>query len=427
MNPTRCTSRPRTIRSFPALLLAAALLAPGCASTEEDQLTLAQVEDAAFHERFEEAVRLADQLRAKHPEDREVAEAHRLATVGYYLERGRRATFQEADLEALDWFRDALEIAPENPLVQEWIRKTRNKVATRWLRKAQEAYASDDLPAALEAYRQALDFKPNDESALQGLAKLTILVNYRDGLGVQYYNDGVRALADYWLQQARRGFSVSKKFLPENERAERRITEVDILLSNQRVAVADGLERQGLYAGALNEYGLALALDPGNQEAELGIARLADEAAAAQFLREAQMKVHRAEFDQANELLDEGEKLTKVQGDLFQQTREEIVTARLQRIYDSALNLEHDQLYEEAIAGYGQLLEQADFFKDSRTRKETLESYVEQAGAYYEEAMEQTDPELKLLSLRAIAGFWPEYKDIPLQIKTLEKQVGPRE
>ena len=41
--------------------------------------------------------------------------------------------------------------------------------------------------------------------------------------------------------------------------------------------------------------------------------------------------------------------------------------------------------------------------------------------------MQQTDPELKILSLRAIEGFWPEYKDIQLQIKTLEKQVGSRD
>jgi len=424
MSPNRPPSRLRPFRPLPALLLAGALLAPGCASTAEGDTALARIEDAAQHGRFEEAVRLADQLRAERPEDERAAEAHRLATVGLYLDRGREATFADEDLEALAWFRDALEIAPENLLIGEWIRKTRNKIATGWMRAAQEHYASEEFEEALEAYHRALEYNPDDQGALEGLGQLTILVNYRNGLGVQYYNDGVRALSGYWLQQAKRGFTATRKYLPENDRAERRITEVDTLLAGQRVVVADGLEAGGFYAGALNEYRLALVLDPGSEEAKAGIERLTDEAAAAQFLREARMKIHRGEFDRAIELLDEGEELTEVQKELFRATREEISDARLQRLYDAALNHEHDQRYEEAIQGYAHLLGEVDFFKDARARMETLESYVAEAAGYYEEASNETDPAQKLLSLRAIEGFWPEYRDIRLQIKTLEKKLG---
>lgn len=424
MNPNRRSSRLRPFRPLPALLLAGALFAQGCASSAERDTTLARIEDAAHHGRFEEAVRLADQLRAERPGDERAVEAHRLATVGLYLDRGREATFNGEDLEALAWFRDALEIAPENPLVGEWIRKTRNKIASVWMRTAQELYASEELEEALDAYHKALEYNPDDKGALEGLGQLTILVNYRNGLGVQYYNEGVRALAGYWLQQAKRGFTATRKYLPENDRAERRITEVDTLLAGQRVFVADGLEAEGFYAGALNEYRLALVLDPGSEEAKAGIARLTDEAAAAQFLREARMRIYRGEFNRAAELLDEGEKLTELQKELFRETREEVTGARLQRMYDAALNLEHDQRYEEAIQGYAHLLTQVDFFKDARARMETLESYVAEAAGYYEEASNATDPTQQLLNLRAIEGFWPDYRDIQIQIRELEGKLG---
>jgi tetratricopeptide (TPR) repeat protein len=423
MNPIR-PSRVFRFRSIPylsALFLAGGLLGTSCSTTGREAETLASIHDATRHGRHEEAVRIADSLRTERPDDPEVEEAHRLATVGFYLEQGRRATFRDDDLEALAWFRDALAIAQENALVQEWILKTRNKLADRWLEIAHEAYASDQLPAGLEAYSKALSYRLNDSSALAGFAELTILVNYRNGLGLQYYDEGVRALSDYWLQRAKRDFSVTRKYLPENERAGRRISDVDVLLARQRVSVAKALEADNLFAGAQAEFKLALVLDPENEDAEAGIARVDSEAQAAQFLRDAGMRIFRGEFNKALDLLAEGEQLTVVQKELFEEARESISTARVEEMYAAALNKEHDQRYEEAIVGYGVLLTHTDFYKDTRTRKETLESYVEQAERYYRQAMEANDPAEKLMNLRAIEGFWPEYKNIRLQIARLEE------
>ena len=344
-----------------------------------------------------------------------------MATVAYYLGQAREATFRQDDVGAMVWLEDARQIAPDDARVNEWIRKTRRKLADRWLQAGNEAFASDDLPTALEAYQKALEYEPGDASALGDLAELTLLINYRDGLGIRYYRDGVTALSDYWLDRAKRDFTVSRKYDGENSRAERRISDVDRLLSDQRVAVAQGLAADGLYAAALNEFKLAKALDPNNAEAQEGIDLVADEAAAAQILRDAQMNIYRKQFAEAETLLEQGEALTALQKESFLAARETIQSARLERLYDTALTYEHDQLFDQAIAEYDALLKKTDFYKDALARRDTLRDFVEQAARNYDRAMAEEDVEKKLEYLRAIEQIWPEYKDIEALIEQLSQ------
>lgn len=401
------------------ILLLAGVLGSACSSSRVTERDVEWIQDAVRRGRFEEAVRVAGELQQKNPGDPEFEELHRMTTVAYYLSQAREATFRDDDVEAMVWLEDARQIAPEDPMVDEWIHKTRGKLADRWSTLGQEAYASDDLLTALEAYQKALEYEPNDVSALSSLAELTLVINYRDGLGIRYYRDGVTALSDYWLDRAKRDFMVSRKYDEENSRAERRISDVDRLLSDQRVAVAQGLAADGLYAAAVNEFKLAKALDPTNGEAQEGIDQFAAEAQAAQVLRDVQMNIYRREFEVAETLIEQGEALTRLQHEAFQEARESIREARLQALYDSALTFEHDQLFPEAIAGYDELLEATDFYKDARARRHTLQDYVQQAARYYGLAMAESDPEKKLEHLRAIEEIWPEYEDVEAIVEGL--------
>ena len=409
----------RPARPLAAILLLAGVLGSACSTSRATERDVDWIQDAVRRGRYEEAVRVAGDLQQKNPGDPDLEELHRMATVAYYLNQAREATFREDDVEAMVWLEDAHRIAPDNEHVNEWFRKTRSKLADRWSVLGQEAYASDDLPAAQAAYLKALEYEPHDVSALSSLAQLTILINYRDGLGIRYYHDGVTALSDYWLDRAKRDFTVSRKYDEENSRADRRISDVDRLLSDQRVAVAQGLASDGLYAAAVNEFKLAKALDPTNAEAQEGIAQFKDEAVAAQLLRDVQMNIYRREFEVAETLIEQGEALTVLQQEAFQEVRDSIRDARLEGLYDIALTYEHDQLFNEAIAGYDHLLEQTDFYKDARARRQTLQSYVDDAAMYYEKAMAAEDPEKKLEHLRTIEVFWPEYEDIESLIEEL--------
>lgn len=402
-------------------LLLASSLAGGCASSSGGETgQQAKIREAVRHGRFDEGVRLADELRQANPDDPQAAEIHRLASMAYLLDQGRKATFRNDDEEAMDWFLEAELIAPNTPLVHEWLDKTRHKLETHWLNIGHEAYANDKLSTALNAYLEANRYVPQSESALKGVGEVTLLLNHRNGLGEEYYSDGVRSLSEYWLERARRSFAVTSKYQPDNLRAQRRTDEVDRQLATERLAVAQALEDEGFYAGAQNEFRFASILAPENAEARAGMERNAVEVQAGMLLQEAQMKSYRKEFDEAMALLEQGEGLTQLQHESFGAAREELVQARLGDEYQEALDLEHDQLYEEAVAAYGRILEEVEYFKDTRARQSTLQGYVEMAAGYYEQAREATDPEKKLECLRAIQGFWPDYLDVREQVSALE-------
>ena len=411
-------------RPFTALLVCGSLLGggllSGCSATGKNSDRL-EVHEAIRHGDFEAGVRLAQELAEKQPDDAELQELHRIATVGFYLDQGRAATFREEDEDALIWFNEALLIAPDSEEVQHWIGKTNEKLATHWLARGQEHFSSEDYTEASESYRKALDYMPGHPLALAGLGAVTIQINYRNGLGDEYYTEGVRALSDYRLRSAKRGFSATTKYLPRMNRAKRRATEVDHLLAEQRVEIALGFEESGLFAGALNEFRFALALDGDNDAAKAGIKRMEIESEAAQYLRDARMEVYRHQFKEALELLAKGEALTLVQKDDFLAARESIDDLKHEGIYQRALNHEYDGDFEGAVTVYDELLEEIDHYKDALARKSTLEGYVEMAALYYEKAQAAEDDAEKLEHLRSIEGFWPDYKDIGALIDRLEE------
>jgi hypothetical protein len=94
-------------------------------------------------------------------------------------------------------------------------------------------------------------------------------------------------------------------------------------------------------------------------------------------------------------------------------------------VYRDALALERDWRYEEAAVRYDELLAEAQFYKDAIARRDTLNEYVRRAAELYEKAGAAATPEEQLMFLRQIELFWPEYKDVPVRIRALEKPQGP--
>jgi len=420
MSPSSPSLRAPSTLILTGLLLVGSTWLSGCASDGPARRDKDEVRTSIRTGHFEDGIRHAQALLDEDPNNAELAELHRVATIGLYLQRGRESTFANKDLTALHWFGLAEEIAPASEMVAQWIGKTKSKLADHWLHVGAEAFATEDYPAASEAYRNVLEHIPGHPQALSGLGQVMLVMNYQRGLGLDYYNSGVRALSEYYLERARRGFNVTQKYLPKMKRAVTRKNDVDILLAEQRVTVATGLEGEKLFAAALSEYRFASVLDEGNQEALAGIERVSIEERAAQILRDAEMKLYRDQFDEAEELLARGEAMTSVQHEEFEASRGRIAVARFERLYEVALTLEHDRSFDQAIVAYGDLLDQVEYFRDARARKATLEGYVEMAAKYYDQAMAAKGPEKKLEYLQSISGFWPDYKNIEKLIEKLE-------
>jgi tetratricopeptide (TPR) repeat protein len=378
-----------------------------------------EVDDLIIHERYEEAVHLAESLAEGRPEGSPEQEVYRLASVAYLLEQARVLTFNERDDDALVLIDRALEIAPHSEQARMWSDKTRLKLAETWLYRGQEYHANDNLDAALESYERSMGYTPLD-MAVQGQARCLLQLNYRDGLSESYYNEGVRALRDYWLELARGRFSYSAKYRREGTRADRRIREVDGLLARERAAVALHLEEQELFAASFNEYRIALLIDPDLEDAKVGMARMRIEADAKVLFDAASMMVLRGEWERARTAIEEGLGQTQIQAQRFEDLLADIDDARLDELYEHALDLEHDFQYVEAIAAYKRLLEEREWFKDARSRANTLEEYVVHARDLYAQAASSAHRDERLAYLRQIDIFWPEYRDVQERLEELE-------
>ncbi|MBI5364271.1 MAG: hypothetical protein HZA53_13915 [Planctomycetes bacterium] len=403
--------------------LATLLLVSACGTTAVDKQ--GTVEWLIVHGRFQEAVDRAAAKAKDHPGDEQAQRTYREAQFAQMLESGRRLSFADRDLEALDLFRRATELAPDRNEAVTWIEKTRRKLAEHFLEIGLEAHASDKLDEALVAYESALQFDPGNRGALTGMADATLAVNYRAGLGKAYYEEGLRSFKDGLLGQADGEFGKGDKYIDSPQLDQRR-KQLAVEMAAARMTVAATLVEEAKFDAARNEYRLALALDPGNAAAKTGKESCDLESHAAQIHRDAEMAIVRGRLDKALELAEEGARLTVLQKDRFEGLKNRVQEARFETIYKEALAMERDGKFPDAIVRYGDLLKIAAYYKDALTRKETLEDFVVRADRLYSQAAGETDATKKLETLRQILQFWADYRDVADQVRELAKTVTPQ-
>lgn len=399
-------------------LAAAALFS--CSTTAVEEATGPSVSGLIASMEYEEALRVSASRVASVPSQTNLREQKR-ATVAWLLNQGRQLTFADKDVEALLTFEQALLLEPSSEVVLTWIGKTRWKMASASFELAMELHANEDYAGALAKYAEALGMNPSHQGALRGSELAERQSIYRTGLAKDYYVDGVRALSDYWLEQARSRFGYTRKYIPEHPRAVNREGKVTGMLAGQRVILGDDYMKSGLFAAARNEYRLAQILDASRDDVVEKLHRARLEARAGELLLEAEMFVFKGDFEAALASLKEGEELTQRQSEQFEEVRSGVDQERHRIIYERALTFEHDYLYQEALDVYDDLLARIDYYEDSRARRETLASYVTNADRLYAEAGTCGDVEEELSLLRQIEIFWPEYLDIQVRITDLEK------
>lgn len=417
---THANVRTRRPNPFLSSALLVAGLAAGCAS--DGSADARDVNWLVQHGRFGEAVRVAAERHAARPGDRKAEEQWKLASAAYLIEQGRRLSFEDKDLEALAKFDAAVEIAPDLEQARAWRGATLDKLATHWVMTAIEWHASDNLPEAERCYEKALEYRPDDVRAKSGLARVLFQLTYRVGKGNAYYEEGIQALEQHWLDQAARDFSATHKYDEHNERARDRRKSTDTMRAEERILIAEEYEAQGLYAAARNEFRLATLFDPNHAGARAGLERNKREEQAAELIREADRKILKRDFAAAEALLAQGEALTQRQQDAFLSERERLLQEQLQARYESARALEADHRYEEAIAAYSDLLElsKQQGFDDAFARRDTLVDMLERAERYYSAAQAATDPAEQRALLQQLRVVHPDYKDAPQWLKRLE-------
>jgi hypothetical protein len=399
----------------------------GCRASGADEPAERRPEASRLveHGRFAEALEAAQQAAAERPEDPQAQEDYRLASVACVLEQVRRLSFEGQPARALAELDQAEAIGADVPQVRQWSTLLRTQLAREHLEQGLQFLGQDDLSSASQHFERALQYTPGDPQIEAALANVLLQKSYRQGEGEKYYQQGLQALNDYWLEQARHDFASTVKFDPAAAHAQLRGAETRKLLGAQRAAIAAELESQGLWSASRNEYRLALLLDPDHAMAKEGLARTTVEEASSELLREAERLAARGEFEAARAKAQEGLAKTQLQREAFEAAVGKLEETGLEIVYQRALTFEKAQQYPEAIAIYAQILDKTPFFKDAISRRDTLESYVREAGELYDKALASAEPAEQLALLRRIAVFWEGYKDVRARIAALQQPSGP--
>jgi tetratricopeptide (TPR) repeat protein len=417
---------PRMNRAQNLLIpLCLALGAALCSCASSGAAAEDSVEWNIHHMRFARALELAEAGVREHPGDKQAEALLARAQLAALLEKGRRLTLDDEDVEALKVFEQALQLDPTAPELIDWIQKTELKLGDRWLQVALELHARGELPGALDAYEQSLRYHPGYEVALKGMEQAVKEVNHRELLSRQYFDGGVHALSDYWLERANALFAYSNKYKPGQEHTLDRTKQVNLLLAKQRQRVAQAFEKGGLFGAARSEYRMALALAPDDPPSKAALERCTKEVQAQRKLEDAHYQIMRGNFERAEKLIEDGLALTTAQTELFEGARVKMQEQKYDIVYQAALALERDQRFPEAIEKYRELLAQASFFKDALARVDTLEGYVALAGDLYAKAAQTADDAARLDLLQQIRIFWPEYRDVARQVSELEHKLSP--
>jgi len=426
----------RSLALLPCLLGAAlSLAALGCRATSQEESR--NVAWLVRHGEYEKARDRARALVEERPDDPAAKRLLQGAEVAYVLELGRRSVFAGDGERGLEFFRRAIELDPGNHTALDWIAKVRVQLADEFLDQAVEHAALSELEEAAASYEEVLRFLPesagHDErvaalrnQAKVGLQRVLITQNYRDTQSKSYFRDGMRGLREYELAIALGGFVKSTLYDESYQRARERREDVEAMMASERLAKAHGLEAEGHYHAARNEYRMVLLVEEENQAAREGLDRMDVEVRAMLHLAKAEMALLRGDFSAAETSLDAAGKIAVAQADVVSRLRAQLVDARRHRAYDVARGLERDYRYPEAVAAYAALLEEAEFYEDAIARKRTLEGFIVQAAELYAKGIGASTDEEALEYLRQIPVIWPEYLDVAERLAELEERMAER-
>ena len=129
----------------------APLLLCACQAVEETS-ELPSIRYLVAQGDFTDAVAQARAAWEAAPEDPAAAKDYRFATVAFLLERGRTATFEGRDDDALADFEEAWALKPDAAQAAQWVAKTRRKLSGSWFEVARDHHAGEELFLAAEAY-----------------------------------------------------------------------------------------------------------------------------------------------------------------------------------------------------------------------------------------------------------------------------------
>ncbi len=371
--------------------------------------------------RYQEALDLAADRAERSPGDSDAQGDLIRAEAAWLVDQGRDLVFAGDHPAALAAFQAAAERLPENPAIQNWVRKAEGELAADHRTLAFDAEGAGEFKLAAEHYSKALFYTPADSISMAGLERVQVVAEYRAEKATEYYRDGIRTLRRLQVPEALHNFQAHQKYAPEEVAGLHRMIEVEGLMSEERRRIGEELESMGLFRGALLEYRLAEQYGSEDEQLMGDIERMEREAEVQDLMSEAERAGLAGDFDGALEILGRAGEQTELQLAEVEGARNQILSDNIDRLYSHALELEEDFRYREAIEVYTDLLDQSGgYYLDAISRRDTLGDHVADAVRLYAAARETTDVDERIRYLRQIQLIWPTYEDVAEVLARLE-------
>lgn len=375
----------------------------------------------AYHE--------AKEALARHPEDPVLAKEERSLRLAYLLDQGQRHVFEEHERRAIEFFEEALRLAPDNHIAKAWLRKAKHKLAGKLTHRGELLLGDGDLEGALRAFHDALGLVPEFPAAKEGVAKVAEIWRKRRAKAASHYLEGVRRLAERLFRQTAYHMFIATENDSTLERAKERRELARRRLAEQRLADAKEMEEHGFYAAALQAYEECRKVLGETPEIQERIARMKREVEAAKLAEQAEIELFRRNYGKARELLEKAYDLSLAERPFLSEMLVMVRERELQDRYRAAHDEEIEGRYEKAVELYRAIQKEQPGYKDVAARISDLESALEVAAEAYERgrAAEKTgDLEKALDAYREALLVHPSYRDVEKRVEELEKRVRQR-
>ncbi|MBK9385012.1 MAG: hypothetical protein IPN34_09385 [Planctomycetes bacterium] len=235
----------------------------------------------------------------------------RLATA---VEDGRRLYLEGKFEEALEIFRQALALRPEDEGVRRWVLKVRRDLADVLVDQALEKSAESDFVAAEALLLEADRLWPGDAEAQEALNEVRTLAEWDRSKAQRYYEQGNRDLNANEVRVARWHFERTREFDETHEGAARRLSQLDQPILDLRMGVIRTLIDSRRWHAAAAGLRLLLERHPGYELGEELLREMSHEAEATDLLEKARRARSRSDFEESKRLLERGRLLTQRQG-----------------------------------------------------------------------------------------------------------------
>ncbi|MBL8900499.1 MAG: hypothetical protein JNM84_22910 [Planctomycetes bacterium] len=302
---------------------------------------------------------LGHYLEAERQGEEQDALATRLrnARIATAVEEGRTLYLQGKFEEALEIFRGALALRPEDEAVKRWVLKVRRDLGDVLVKQAREKSIDGDFTTAEALLLEADRLWPGDAETIEALSEVRTLAAWDRTKAQRYYEQGNRDLNANEIRVARWHFERTREFDDAHEGAARRLSQLDQPILDLRMAVIRDLIEAQRWHAASAALRLLLERHPGYREGEALLVEMTHEAEATDLLEKARRARSRGEFDETKRLLERGRLLTQRQAPDFDHEAQKLMSYELLARYLEGRKFEFEGRYDQAVTRFFEIVE----------------------------------------------------------------------